>query len=358
MTVPSHSEQPGAPGGVDCAGMAPMVTWREPMPLGYEVVELPAEDSTAFKSLLPPLEMVARPRFSDVPDIATPEEREPAAYRLAALDQDSAALQDRRYREARLQELLAYSRKVRRPARRTTPRRHTHWYQSVVLPFLAWRLLLGLAAGLGLGTILVLPFEGSELIPWHLRYLLPVIVIVWVCGYLQCVLNGALADDPPAVSWPGRHFHVALRYTGWWAFCFLVGPAPMGMAAILYWIYCGELEFLDWLILIQAGVLAVNYFLFALLAVTRSQRIYDANPVRVAELVQRLGYRAAIVIVLLSVLVFEHARYLIFGIGVAHESVLNGWFLLTMYWLSALAAATFLFRLVGWWCFCHIPARR
>jgi hypothetical protein len=358
MSVPSHSEQPNAPGGMDCSTIAPMVTWREPMPLGYEVVELPAEDRTAFKPLLPPLDLVARPRFQDVPDISTPEERDAAAYRLAALDRDSAALRDRRYREARLQELLAYSRKVRRPARRTAPRRQTHWYQSIVVPFMAWRLLLGLAAGLGLGTVLILPFGGNELIPWHLRYLVPLVFVVWACAYLQCVLNGALAGDALAVCWPGRHFHVALRYAGWWAFCFLAGPAPVGMAAIFYWVYCGELEFLDWVILTQAGVLAVNYFLFALLAVARSQRIYEANPVSVAQLVKGLGYRAVVAIVLFSVLVFEHARYLIFAIGVTHESVFNGWFLLTMYWLSALASATFLFRLVGWWCFCRIPTRR
>ena len=105
-------------------------------------------------------------------------------------------------------------------------------------------------------------------------------------------------------------------------------------------------------------MLGANYFLFALLALARSQRIYDANPVRVAELVHKLGYRAVIAIVLFSVLVFEHARYLIFAVGVTHESVFSGWFLLTMYWLSALATATFLFRLVGWWCFCHVPTRR
>jgi hypothetical protein len=266
-------------------------------------------------------------------------------------------LQERRYQEARLNELLAYSRKIRRPRRRAGRPLETHWYQCIVLPFMAWRLLLGMAAGLGLATLLLLPFEGNNLIPWHIRYLVPVVFVIWVSGFLQCVLNGAVRGDPPAVCWPGRQFHVALRYTGWWAFCFLAGPAPVVLAAVLYWVYCGELEFLDWLILVQAGALVVSYLLFALLAVTRSQRLYDANPVRVAQLVQRLGYRAAVAIVLASLLAFEHARYLLFAIGLVHENVVGGWFLLTTYWLSALACATFLLRLVGWWCYRHVAAR-
>jgi hypothetical protein len=159
--------------------------------------------------------------------------------------------------------------------------------------------------------------------------------------------GGELAG--PAVS--------RVRYAGWLAFCFLAGPAPVAMAAVFYWIHCGELELLDWLILAQAGVFVVGYLLFALLAVAGGQHTSRANPVRIAQLVHGLGYRSAVLIALASLLSFENGRYLLFAIGLAHENVAGAWFLLTMYWLSALACATFVLRLAGWWSFRHIAPR-
>jgi hypothetical protein len=357
MSLPPKSDRANLLGDDDADGARPLVTWQEPSPLAYEVVELPAVGNTHVKPSLPPLDMVFRPHFTDVPDIATPEERDQAAYQAAPAGANLAAAQERSYREARLQELLAYSRRIRRPRRPAVRRLETHWYQCIVLPFMAWRLLIGLSAGLALGTLLALPFEGNNLIPWHIRYLVPLVFVVWVCGYLQCILHGAVRGDPPAVIWPGRQFDVALRYTGWWAFCFLAGPAPLAMAAVLYWIHCGEMDFLDGLILVQVGVLFVSYLLFVLLAVARSQRLYDANPVRVAQLVHGLGYRSAVLIVLATLLSFENARYLLFAMELAHENVAGSWVLLTLYWLSALACATFVLRLAGWWTFRHITLR-
>ncbi len=354
MSVLHHSDRPESP--AEAGGALPLVTWQEP--LAYEVVELPVEESTHVKTSLPPLDMVVRPRFEDVPDIATPEEREQAAFRVASLDDSGdARVLERRNQEVRLQELLAYSRRIRRPRRPAGRPLETHWYQCLVLPFVAWRLLISLGGGLALGILLALPFEGDTLIPWHVRYVVALVFVVWVCGYLQCVLNGAVRGDPPAVCWPGRYIDVALRFTGRWTFCFLAGPAPVAMVAVLYWIYCGELEFLDWIILAQAGVFVVSYFLFALLAVSRSQRLYDANPVRVAQLVQSLGYRAAILIVLTSLLSFAHGSAIVSAIGVAHENAIGGWFLLTLSMISGLACATFLLRLAGLWSFRHAAPR-
>jgi len=354
MTVPNQPDPGGQRADAPVVRTAPLVTWQEPALLAYRLVELPAENGARGQAPLPPLEFVSRPNFADVPDIATPQEKEEAAYRLAGtLEEDLAKVHHRQYQEERLEELVAYARKIRRQTRRFGTIREKYWFQCLALPLMAWRLLLGLAAGLSLATVWVLPLEGNNVLPWHLRLLVPLILVVYVCGFLQCVLNGAVAGDPPMVTWPGRQLTLALRYTGWWLFCFLAGPAPLGIAALGYWIYCGDLEVLDWLILLQAGVMAVGYWLFALLAVTRTGRIYNANPLQIAALIRCLGYRAGVAVLIAFLLVFEHARLILIGIGVAHENGFSGWFVLTLYWLSALAAMTFLLRLVGWWYYCR-----
>jgi hypothetical protein len=354
MTVSNNSHPGGQRDEVSVVRATSLVTWQEPRPLAYQIVELSDEDRSSGKTSLPSVDWIVRPSFADAPDIATPEELEAAPYRLAGpLEEDLAKVEHRQYHESRLRELIDQSRRIARTPRRRGATRERYWYQCLTLPFLAWRLLLGLAAGLGVATVWLLPLEGNQALPWHIRYLVPVAVVAYVCGLFQCVLRGALAGDPPRVIWPGRHFHVALRYTGIWVYCLLVGPAPLALAALFYWVHCGELEFVDWFILIEAGVLAIGYGLFAVVAVARSQRLYDANPLQIAKLARQLGYRAAVVVALASLLVFEHARLILMAVGVAHENPFAGWFLLTLYWLSALASLVFLLRLVGWWCYCH-----
>jgi hypothetical protein len=326
--------------------LGPIVTWEEPSPMAYRVVELPAAESTRIK----PLEWVARPAFADAPDLLAPEEPDEEIYRLAGpLEPDRAKTEHRHYQERQLRQQLVVSRKLLRPVRRRAVPLEKHWYQCLVLPYLGWKHLLALGAGLAFSAILLLPGAGNELLPWHLRYLLPLTFVIWTCGLLQGVLSGAVAGSPPTAVWPP--FHVSLRYAGWWAYTFLIGPAPVGLGMLYYWIHCGDLEFLDELILAQAGVLAVSYWLFALVALTRSGRLWDANPLRVAQLVHELAYRAAVAIVLVSFLAYEHGLLLLFAVELAHQSRVAGWLLLTLYLTSALTALAFVLRLVGWWCY-------
>jgi hypothetical protein len=316
--------------------------------MAYRAVELPAPDSTRIK----PLEWVSRPAFTDTPDLLAPDEEsdDDEVYRLAGpLEPDKAKSEHRHYQESRLRQQLAASRKLQRPLRARIVPLEKHWYQCLVVPYLGWKLILGFGAGLAFSLILLLPGAATELLPWHLRYLVPLTFVIWTCGLLQVVLRGAVAGSPPAASLPP--FHVCLRYAGWWAYTFLIGPAPVYLGMLFYWIHCGELEFLDELILVQAGVLASSYWFFALVAVAQRERLWAANPLRVAQLVHALGYRAAVAIVLVSLLAYEHARLLLFAIGQTHEDRVAGWFLLTLYLTSALAALAFVLRLVGWWCY-------
>jgi hypothetical protein len=150
---------------------------------------------------------------------------------------------------------------------------------------------------------------------------------------------------------------VALRYAGRWLFCFLAGPVVFVAAAVIYWVHCGDPDLLDQVILAECGVLAVGYWLLAILAATRTDRFLDANPVRVAELARRLGARAAVAVLLACVLVFLHGRWVLAGIEATHRIGFVGWLVLTVSWSSALACGAFLLRLVGLWCHDYAPVK-
>jgi hypothetical protein len=180
---------------------------------------------------------------------------------------------------------------------------------------------------------------------------IPLAVLTYGCGFLQCVLKGAVAGDVPNVVWPGRHILTTLRYAGRWLFCFLAGPVALAGIAVDYWIHCGDPDFWDRLILIELGVAAVGYWLFAVLAVTRTDRLRDANPWRVAELVRGLGYRSAVAVAIASALAWINGWLMLGAVEAHHEEGFSGWLLLVFAWVGGLASAAFLLRLVGLWCF-------
>jgi hypothetical protein len=259
--------------------------------------------------------------------------------------------------------LLERRRADGRPLRRRPWHLETHWFQCLLYPFLAWRLLIGLAGALALATVWLVQLtpelqppelDGTlivTLLMWPVRLMIPLALLAYGCAFLQCVLNAAVAGDPPHVYWPGRYVHIALLYVGRWAYCFLAGPMVPAAAALLYWLNCGDMDFLDVVILAELGVLTVGYLLFALLVAARTDRALDATPRRVGSLMRRLGYRSAVAIVVASLLAYWHGRLLLGGMAAAHGNAFGGWLLLTVAWLSALASATFLFRIVGLWCY-------
>jgi hypothetical protein len=339
--------------------ISPILPWQEPADLAYHVVELPASQEPRGTQAFPPLTWTAHPIDEQTNRAIPREEPDAAAYPMESLPaEDQVEERNRRLREARIMDLLVLpAGHQRRLVRRPTLRRETHWYQCLQFPLRAFPRILGLAAALGTATpwLLALFLHREELglvglLLSPIGLVIPLTVLVYACGFLDGVLKGALAGDVPNVVWRWQIL-AALRSTGRWLFCFLAGPAVLAGIALDYWIHCGEMDLLDQLILAELFVAAVGYGLFALLAVTRTDRLRDANPWRIADLARCLGYRSVLAVVLASGLAWLDGWLLLEATATLHLEAFGGWLLLIIVWMWVLASTTFMFRMVGLWCF-------
>ena len=238
----------------------------------------------------------------------------------------------------------------------------TRWYHCLLIPVRVWLLLFGLAAalaGLTGGTVFWLPnaLEDLRMLPlWlvllgSLSLLVPFLVPAAACSVLESAFAGAPSGEVSYLPWPSRNLALVLKSGLTWLACFLAGPILPAASALLYWVNCGDMIWLDWLILAELGIIAVNYWLFAIAAVNLTGRLRDANPIRVAELIHCLGCRSIIAAMLASVLAYALTFVAITAVQSLQSDPAKGWLLLGCFWLSAMLGGVFLFRLLGMWCY-------
>jgi hypothetical protein len=235
-----------------------------------------------------------------------------------------------------------------------------HGYQCLLYPLRALTLLLGLSTALTIFCVavaLALPAllrdvraEGSWLI-WACATLLtiPLLIFGYLSGFLTCVLTSAMAGETRRIRWPGRDVGLALKSGAGWLVCFLAGPIVPAGAGLLFWIHGGDFQLLDWIILAEAGILAIACWFLLLLAVNQNDRLSDASPVRVAGIIQHLGHRVVVLAVFAGVLGLLHGWLAIVALAQTHEELALGFFLLFLCWTSAVYFAAFLFRWAGLW---------
>ena len=84
--------------------------------------------------------------------------------------------------------------------------------------------------------------------------LLPVLVLGVPCSFLDCVLASAAAGEIYYIVWSGTPLAVVLRAGLKWTLCFLAGPIVFAAVAWLYWVHCGDLTAVDYLILAELGI--------------------------------------------------------------------------------------------------------
>jgi hypothetical protein len=250
---------------------------------------------------------------------------------------------------------------ARTPRLRRRRQLETRWTECLIYPFLSWRLLLILALMLTVLSaclVLLLPemprfseMSRKEWLPYSPCLLVPLLIVAYTCGTLECALRSALAGEGPGAYWPGWYMKDALKSCLRWLFCFLAGPIVLIALAGYYWLYGGELTRLDWFILAELGTLAIAYWLLAIVTANESDRLRDANPLRVTQLFLRLRFRAIVPVLVVPALVFVHSLVALFALPELHRHTVLGWPMLLICWCSALFWATFLLRWLGVWCY-------
>jgi hypothetical protein len=237
----------------------------------------------------------------------------------------------------------------------------TCWVECLAYPFINRRLLLTLAFVLTVlsgGFVLLIPDlpRFPELVstygwPYGAFFLLaPLLFFVYTCATIECALKSALAGKGPGLCWPGHHLFAILKSGLRWLICFLAGPLVLLALAGYFWLYGGDHTGLDWAILVELIVLAVAYWFLTVVCSAENDRLRDANPVRVARLLFRLRSLAAVPIVVAPILMSAHVAVAVFALAALHQHG-SAWLLLMGCWASGLFCITFLFRLLGVWCY-------
>jgi hypothetical protein len=252
--------------------------------------------------------------------------------------------------------------KTRPPSRRQREL-EVHWYHCLAYPFRAWPLVLGHALLLSLMTVVAVKLlpEGIATAPWPawiwaFLALAPLQLVAHACGFLHCTLTAGAVGESWNIRWPGLNLALATRALVVWLVCFLAGPVVLVAAGYWYWLNGGDLTGLDQLVLAELGTVALGWWLLALTAVSERDRLRDANPARVVEMAERLGYRWLIAVLFAAVWAGVHGLWALAAAEAVHDDVALGWLSLLGCWASVMIGTTFLFRLLGVWCFHSRPA--
>lgn len=232
-----------------------------------------------------------------------------------------------------------------------------HWYECLRFPLYAAPLLAPLALGLTvLSGLTALAF--SELSAVEIRstgvlavcWVAPLLTFGCTCGFLQCVLASAAAGETGLVPGLGSEL-VIVRALPTWIVCLLAGPIVFFAAGFWFWFHAGDPTLFDWLIVIELGLVGAGHWLLTLVAVQQSGRLRDANPVRVGDLIRRMGYTIVLATLGAAAVGLLFGLFIVKALQFMHDEFIASWLLLFAAWLGGLALVTFFFRLLGLWCF-------
>ncbi len=341
-------------------------------------VGVPSKEATARGTDAAPLSPLERQRMQFRSRAIVPGRAEPAPAPDPSLPPDVAeegAVESRERVTARPPATVAESIPAPQPLdanllrlvftprhqRRQEPSRIEKWNHCIAYPFRTLWIILGLAGALTAliaATVLLLPrfFELEAEPVWVTLLLLPCVsiplaIIGYTFGYLESVLASAAAGEAEPLRKAARNLGPAARSSVYWIICFLAGPIVPAGLAVFFWINSGDLQWIDWAILAELGVVAGAYWFFVMLSVSRAGRLRDVNPVVVFDLIDRLGLRAIVLVLVTSASLITHVVLAILALETFHEEPAAGVALLFAALTSGLFWATFFFRLLGVWCY-------
>ncbi len=307
----------------------------------------------AAQPLLESLEIPGRPP-------PPPRSEEPTVPVLRVKPEEDTAWEEVRRAEdrRRARRLVADARRELRERRSTAPgwQRETTWLECLVYPLRTWPVLLGLALGWATVTALLLAqmtdlFRGEDADAATWLPGLPFLAVLFALwcfhwGFYQCVLASATEGEAGVIRWPGADVLLMLRSGTTALVGFLAGPAVFVAVAVWFWMNSGELEWLDQLILVELGLAAATYWALVLLAVEKSGRLRDVNPLAVLRLAGALEWRGWVLILLAALGGVVHFQLAFAALGLFHDGP-GGWFVLGWWGFWGFAWVVFLLRWYG-----------
>jgi hypothetical protein len=232
--------------------------------------------------------------------------------------------------------------------------REKHWFECLLYPMRASLVLLILAvtwATLAAFFVALFAEDWDMSAPGPALLLVPPMVVLffllaYTCAFFRCVLASASEGESGVIRWPGGDLLQVLWSGAACLVCFVAGPLLPGVVAFLFWLNSGDLEWVDEIILVELGLVAICSWVLALLAVDRSGRLRDANPIALAQMARRLGWRGWLLVVLASSWALVLVPITMAAMGELHHSAL-GWIALGWWGFWGMAWVVFLLRWYG-----------
>jgi hypothetical protein len=222
----------------------------------------------------------------------------------------------------------------------------TRWSEFMAYPLRALPHVLVLAAG---WATLILILGHTMRDGWGMT--LPVLMIAYVLfgytvAFLQATYEAASDGKAGLVAWPGLDMRATVRAGVQGVLAFLAGPVVPAVGAFLFWLYGGEPQGLDWLLLWALSLVTVGYWALALLAVQQTNRLRDLHPATVMKVARQFGFRAPLTAVLIALPVVIPALQTLGALDRPRYSP-AGWVILMLCWTGQLSWMVFVLRLLG-----------
>ncbi len=163
--------------------------------------------------------------------------------------------------------------------------------------------------------------------------------------YLGRVAASSAVGEVRPPRWPDWELSPMISGLGRWAWAGFTGLAFGAFPATAYWVYCGDVDLFDVLILIELSAVGAAYALMALLASILHEDLLAANPLTVSRAICRsgLGYLAPCLVAGLAL----SAAWTFFLMIVEVRSVPLAALLFWLFWVLAFYEAMVVFRVLG-----------
>jgi hypothetical protein len=140
--------------------------------------------------------------------------------------------------------------------------------------------------------------------------------------------------------------------------CFFAGPVWLLAIAFYYWLHCGNLTPVDYVILAELALAALLYWIFANLAVTADNSLRGLLPTGIAALLRRLGWKRSLrTLAALVLAILLNGGLGIYAVATMSESGWS-WFLLFASCLGTQFSLALLARWLGVAMFLSARARQ
>jgi hypothetical protein len=240
----------------------------------------------------------------------------------------------------------------------------THWRESLTYPLWgdAGLAILGfMSVGLWFATVplfgLVPTFAaGTGLSLFAMIFLLPIMLLLVVIGGQtlgfmgQVLVSSSLGEvvQPRSPGWSLSEIGSTLAR---WFWALIVGVVVGGAPVVIYWINCGEVDWLDRIVLIDLIIPGLAYAQMALLATLIHESPLAANPFTVLLAIWQVGWSyfwpcvMTGTVLVIVVILFEGVMWLKDPLGQA----LAFW----LFWVAVLYASMLVLRWLGLFCYRH-----